>query len=290
MYLSTKDREQGLRLALVKGFKKHGVTVLERFRSDFWNNTSDKEIDSADVVAFVGVKSRKMWNVCVAKNKTTLILDKSYFERGGYYRMALGGYQPDISSMSYGPQRLQGLGISIKQRQWGGSEIIYAGSSNKYHMFHGLPEVGDYASDVCRQLRETVKGKFQIVYRPKPSWWINADPKQKILPSGVRFSSGDEHFSTVLRRAWCVVTHGSNAAVEALAAGVPVIMLSEEGISPVWSLCNHDLEDVHYLSWPNDAARLGALSNLAWCQFSTKEIESGMAWGCVSKQIKEEVS
>jgi len=282
MYLSTNQREQILGAALARGFNKHGVEVRSRLRSDFWNYGISSD---SDAVVFVGVKSRKMWQACIDQGRWPLLIDKSYFGRGEYYRLAYKGYQPPyLSKMHCSTGRLHGMGVSLQPRKGPGEFVLFAGSSNKFHLFHELEKVGDYAVRVCAELQQVIGGRMPIWYRPKPSWWANKDETdQKVVPAGTILSGPTQLFSSLLPRCHTLVTYGSNAAAEALAAGVPVLMLSPEGISPVWHLCEHDVSRVLDPYWPNGIDRDQTLANLAWCQFTLAEIEAGLAWNCIKQ-------
>lgn len=284
LYMSSKSREQVMGEAIVRGIERHGDKVVKRFRKDFWTDNYDE----ADVIAFVGVKSRKMWNVCAEKGKEPLIIDKGYFGRGDYYRMSIGHFQPKyLDRIGALPDRLcNKLHVQIRsKRQMPGKFILFAGSSNKYHMFHGLEEVNDYAVNICTFIQDMQKKlgmHLPVYYRPKPSWWANPDPGEKrIVPEGTRFSPPTESFPQLLRDCHLLVTHGSNAAIEALAAGVPVFVMSEE--SPAFELAERRWEHISNPHFPDEAELNQTLANLAWCQFTLDEIASGLAWANLRK-------
>lgn len=297
LYMSSKSREQVMGEAIVRGIERHGDTVTKRLRKDFWTD----DVSDADVIAFVGVKSRRMWNACAEKNKEALIIDKGYFGRGDYYRMSIGGFQPYyLDRIGALPDRMVNkLHVQIKpKRQMPGKFILFAGSSNKYHMFHGLEEVNDYAVNICKYIQDVqaalIKQGFMqtplpVYYRPKPSWWANPDPGEKrIVPEGTRLSGPAESFPQLLRDCHLLVTHGSNAAIEALAAGVPVFVMSEE--SPAYNMSEKQWHHINAPYFPDDAELKQTLANLAWCQFSLDEIASGLAWANLRKWSRHAIS
>jgi len=79
-----------------------------------------------------------------------------------------------------------------------------------------------------------------------------------------------------LAGATCVVAYDSNAAVDAILAGVPCIVLDEGGMA--WPMAGHYVEDVLDPPMPDDETRQQWLNNLAHCQWTKKEIESGATW------------
>jgi hypothetical protein len=280
LYLSVKRRELALRDALIAGFEKHGDTVTPKLRKEFWSHWKDNK---SDLVVYVGVKSRKMWNVCIENKQPMLLIDKGYFGRAEYHRMSLGGYQPPyLNDMELEPNRLKQLGVTLHPKREKGNIVLYAGSSHKYCMFHGLGDVSAYAAKVCAEIQQQLKAidsSLTVVYRPKPSWWGNDDDEiDKTVPVGTVLSAPQENFAQILKSCHCLVTHGSNAGIEALAAGVPVILTSGPGISPIYDLAEHDMTNIGKPAWPRDSERLRVLSALAWCQYNIKEIASGFAW------------
>lgn len=286
-YLSTNSREQEIGRALQRGCDMAGDDVVLKTRSDFWNFGSDED---ADVICVVGVKSKKMFNDCTKAGKLPLIIDKGYYGRGEMYRMSLGAYQPPyldqiIADLWDDPvvfrSRLQACGMRIGLHQpKDRASVMYVGSSQKYCNFHELGDNNDYARKVVTRLLGF--WPHQIIYRPKPSWWAKSKPSEKRDDLRdifrVRFSGPDEQFATALAQCHAVVTHGSNGAAEALAAGVPVIMLSEEGVSPVWPLCSHNMADVLDLKLPGANERERILAAMGWTQFSITEMATGFAW------------
>lgn len=287
-YLSTNDREQEIGRALRSGCDKNGDDVELKLRSDFWA-ASDVDTD-ADVVCVIGVKSKKMFDACERAGKVLLIIDKGYFGRGEMYRLSLGAYQPPyidqiIADLWDDPvlfrSRLQACGVRIGLHQpKDRPNVMYVGSSQKYCNFHELGDNNDYARTVVTQL--SGYWPHQIIYRPKPSWWAKSKPTERRDDlqhiRGTRFSGPEEQFGKVLAQCHAVVTHGSNGAAEALAVGVPVIMLSGEGVSPVWSLCSHSVADVLDIKLPGANERERILAAMAWSQFSVYEISTGFAW------------
>jgi hypothetical protein len=76
-----------------------------------------------------------------------------------------------------------------------------------------------------------------------------------------------------LTGAMCVVAYNSNAAVDAILAGIPAIVLDQGAMA--WPMCGHSLESVLD---PPMLDREQWLNNLSFCQWSIKEIETGLAW------------
>ena len=71
---------------------------------------------------------------------------------------------------------------------------------------------------------------------------------------------------------WALVTHHSNAAVDALAAGIPVFC--EDGAASLLSMPR--LADIENPPLPEGRAQFFA--DLAYCQWSVPEMASGACW------------
>jgi len=115
-----------------------------------------------------------------------------------------------------------------------------------------------------------------LIYRPKPSW------KEAVSLSGARFSRPPELLAHLLPDAWALVTFGSNAAVEALTAGVPVIVTGDGIARPLARTQEENIDDLFI---PSDAVRRQWLADMAYCQFNVQEMESGLAWKILREQI-----
>jgi hypothetical protein len=285
LYLSTNSREQELGRALATGFNQLNVTCEPKTRSDFWETGIDPD---ADIVAFVGVKSKKIFEVCNQLGKLPLLIDKGYFGRGDYYRMSFGSYQPTYLHryLNWTSHRFNKCVPSgVQMRRFADEAVMYVGSSQKYCNFHNLGDCNDYARNTLLDMRKHWDSK--IIYRPKPSWFAKSksgERREKFEEAPIRaeFSHPDRNFHQELSRCWAIVTHGSNGAAEALAYGVPVVMLSQEGVSPVYELCEHSLARINkpYFS-PFLGVRQQLLSAMAWCQFTIDEIRTGYAWSTI---------
>lgn len=74
-----------------------------------------------------------------------------------------------------------------------------------------------------------------------------------------------------LERAYCAITYCSTAAVEAVIAGVPTLTFNESSMA--WDVTSHHLEDPVYREDRTEWA-----ANLAYRQWSHKELRDGSAW------------
>ena len=279
-----KDREKAIAEAYRQGIVKHGdeCRVLP---------TADVEgVDEwANVAAFVGVKgySRLLMDSYLKAGKHITILDKGYLSgakgpRSKYCRVSVDSFQPldYFQAIQRPDDRLRELKIELKPSPKG-QNIIVAGGSLKYALWHnfnaryGYDPMTTWAADVINYIAERTKNP--IVYRPKPSW-NDARP----LPHS-RFSRPPITIDEELANAKALVTFGSNAAVDAIIAGVPVIVTGDGIAKP---LSRTHLKQINDLYYPTDEERYAFLCNLTYIQFNLAEFESGLAWDIIKPQIE----
>lgn len=275
---SDKSRERILAEAFLAGVKAHDdLGEMRALGEEF---TPD-----CDVAVMVGVKSRELWRQHTRAGITTVYCDKGYARhsrpddlRGWeYWRTAVNGHQPTSKYRNnYPGDRLAAIGWKFQPWREGGTHIVIAGSSQKYHDFYGLPDPTAYSSKLCKMIHNY--SRLEIVYRPKPSW------KEAVEIHGTRWSRENEGIEDVLRGAHCMVTHGSNACFEAVMLGVPCVILGEAVAKPI------STTDVCEIAAPRLASgkeRQAWLRFLAYQQWTMAEFASGLAWKTIRSQIFE---
>lgn len=280
-----KERESDLADALLEGVIGAGDEGEKVYKS--------KGIDfsSGDAFGMVGVKSLKLFRQALDAGKQVIYFDKGYFRHRGrgrtweYWRVAINDHHPTdyVSRARHGEARWEKISRRrcVSLPPWRGADhsgcVIYAGSSDKYHNFVGLPPPTEYATDIVAQIKKLTNR--QVIYRPKPTW-LDAQP----VPGAV-FSGREESLGMLLPRAWCLVTNGSNSSFDAVQAGVPSIVLGRGIARPISSVSLDDIDSPYLAS---DDERMQWLSNIAWCMFSEEEMRSGLAWASLRPQFDGE--
>lgn len=277
LYLSDKGRERELGDALAAGFRKHGDDVETIATQDYTQPKGDTQ-----VAVMVGVKgqSKRIFEDYRRSARHTLLVDKSYFGRGEYHRLSLDGFQPRYAHLSpRSPERFDRLGVELKPKRTKGNHVIFAGSSQKYNDWHDLGKASEFAAGICKAINKTFRGSRPVYFRPKPSHAVG-HPDEIVVPMDTIYSPPTESLASRLKDCHALVTHGSNAAIEAIAAGVPAVLVSHEGAAAAWPIAQHGIESGGLLEpfFPNDFQRRQVFSDLAWCQFNLDEMRSGFAW------------
>jgi hypothetical protein len=270
-YASQARRDMRMHIALKSGFERHGATV---------DIVHTAELQAADLAVFIGTrrKSRKVYHAARAVGQHTLMLDKGYFVRSRYHRFSVDTPQPlYIRKVDSDLTRFASMrsALPLPGGRTIGKNIIYVEATQKYYDFHEVGNMIEYSKQVCSKLVTVAEGYkgVKIIYRPRVSSRDVIPP----APPGTLMSPSVS-MGSLLADARCVVVHGSGAAIEALLAGVQVASLSNPAINPVHDLCTDDINSIMTAPRPKFESVVKRCAQLAWCQFSYSEIESGFAW------------
>lgn len=174
--------------------------------------------------------------------------DLPWGENGGYYRWHVNAYQ--MTSIHEVPDdRWKKMATPVWDWSTKGDHVVVAEPSLTYQRFHGIQ---GWVEQTAAYLR-TVTDR-PLVFRDKEMQ---------------RFG---RKLHEDLRGAHCLVTHGSNAAVEAVIMGCPVFVHPDSAAALVGQT---DLAKIEEPVYPDRAAWL---NSLAYCQFNETELVDGTLW------------
>lgn len=280
-WAAEKDRAYGLAEAMQNGAKICGDDILIIPQRQFKGIPTD-----FDGGICLGVKraGKRLLEQHIAGGKHFLFLDKSYMGRSQYVRISIDSWQPLAYFRRIRPDdRFSRLRVKLHPRRKSepSDMILFAGSSQKYCNFHDLGDATDYAESIIAKIRQHTKR--EIIYRPKPSWAAN-HPEECQPIRGTHFSHPHVEISKEIARCHLVVTHGSNAAFDALAAGVPVMVLGDGICKPMGIGSEFNLIDKP--SFPSDNDRRQFFCDVAYCQWTNEELANGLAWADIKATIQ----
>lgn len=216
-----------------------------------------------DIVPIIGcspelTQSVKEWKQC---GRNFIYWDRGYARRvfatwlprgenGGYYRWHINNYQMN-KILDVPPDRWNALKTSITpwQRNPKGY-ILIACPTPTYEKFHAIE---GWTEKTLRRLARITDR--QVVTRDKES----KRPLQDDLAG-----------------AFIMVSHGSNAAVEGVISGCPVVVDRSSAAALVGLT---ELEQIEHPVYPD---RQPWLNSLAYCQFSEEELVDGTLWRLIS--------
>lgn len=164
----------------------------------------------------------------------------------GYFRVNIGTFQmQEIKPV--GADRWEALRVPVTPWRKGGRKVLVATTESSYWTMHGIDGWLDKTLVALRECTDR--------------------------PVVVRHKSSRTPFVADLSDAHCLVAHGSNAAVEAVVLGCPVIVDKSSAASLVGRT---ELSDVENVIYPD---REPWLRSLAYSQFTEDEMISGKLWG-----------
>lgn len=232
-------------------------------------------VPEADIATFYGLagKLRDAKAEYVLAGKNTVFIDLGYWGREkevnrGHHRVAINSSHP-LEYFNRGHKaadRIAQFNLQLKPLRTDGSHILLCGQSPKSAWACGLEfETWEYeAVEIMRHYTNR-----QIFYRPKP----NA-AKHSRRPPHTEYADPSRHLSEHLADAWAVVSHHSNAGIDAITEGLPVfaadgaaLALGLDELTKIESPRRYTVED-----------RDRAFANLAYCQWTIAEMASGEMW------------
>lgn len=240
----------------------------EKYKMIDVDEVKEEMLSDYEIIVFQGWKPRHftLVNKCKEMEKEFYCLSDGFFKRHPYHDPpyfcvakngihAYGEYLP-----TKGLERWQQIGIPLKR--WSdGEEIIIAYQyspdaygKNRDPAFHSM----------VRSAVATGR-KVKITLHPaginKKRNFLNT---LKSMGAEVHKEPSFYHYDN----AHCLMTYDSNAAVEAVMEGIPIITYSQNMASEVSCTldCVHLKERADWVSW------------LAWQQWTCDEMSQGMAW------------
>ena len=200
----------------------------------------------------------------IKDNRPFWFIDNGYWKaarddpENGHYRLTYRGRAPvALNKPDY--ERGAASGVKIKPWRKSGRHVVIATQSNQFGRPFGI-DAPAWAASIEQRVRQHTDRP--VVVRPKGS---------------LRPLSAD------LRDCWALVTHSSNAAVEAVALGIPVFVEPDSAAAQVG---NRDLSDMENPLMPD--GREQWWNSLMCQQFSLGEMHDGTAYRHLSR-VREQV-
>jgi hypothetical protein len=283
-----------MRLTYFSGMKGYEPMLCETLRNGAARIGVDIDIvptseyagPVGDAGIICGVSKREILWDYQKRGAPFVFLDKGFWRtrapwRGGtppgWWRAIIGDSQPTtyFQRQKRPDDRWKLLDVELAERRTDGRNIVIAASSHKYHLTYGLPDPTEWVASLVAEIRRHTDRP--IVYRPKPSWGAAVPVEGTIFDH-----QGKSPFSDVLRDAWCVVTYGSMACVEAIASGIPCIVLGNAVARPIAST---DVADIEAPLWVGPKTRRQWASDLAYCHWRLAELDDGTAWRTIMEEL-----
>lgn len=164
---------------------------------------------------------------------------------GGYYRWQRNAYQMR-SILDVKSDRWDGLNTPVDPWSKNGKHVLVAAPSITYYKFHGIES---WIADTIRTL---------ALHTDRPLMIRDKEHKRPLRDD--------------LKDCHALVTHGSNAAVEAAIMGCPVFVHSDSAAALLGNT------DITQIEKPKYADRQPWLNSLAYSQWNEAELVDGTLW------------
>lgn len=144
-------------------------------------------------------------------------------------------------------------------------------------------DINDWAYRTILDIREKTDRTIVIRNHPLSSYRAFADHEElarKLLMAGIgniKLSDGGAvSWAEDLHKAYCTVTYTSGLAIDSVLAGIPTIACDPGNFA--WGFSTHLPSEINEIKMADGNTIHQWLCNLAGCQWSSKEMRSGLAW------------
>lgn len=242
---------------------RQSPTILES-----WDYNS-----SRDPLVLRGILKHKIYKRCWADNRPFLYMDTGYFGNRPnplnphgwkvWHRVVPDNIQHN-KIIERPADRWERLNIQPQKRSTGGSKILIAAPDVKPCQVYGI-ELNEWLTDTISTIKAHTDR--EVVVRER-------DPnRQKRLHND---------FSAALADVHAVVTYNSNAAVEAVLAGVPVFVGAP--VSAALPVANRNLSKIDNPWFPDEDLVQQWCRHLAYGQFHNNELSNGTAEAIIRQE------
>jgi hypothetical protein len=185
--------------------------------------------------------------------------DHAYFRRFEFYRVTRNALMHDGTSGEPDYARLRALGVKIRPWRPGGRHVLVCPPDKAFGVLHGF-DADVWLADVLEQLAAATDRPIRVRTR------LGAETRPRSLLDD-------------LRGCHALVTYTSNAAVEALLEGVPVICTAQCSAS---AMGISDPGEIESVTRPD--GREAWAARLAANQWTLAEIAQGDCWRAIGEE------
>lgn len=226
----------------------------------------EKESDNALIIRGVGKKSREAIQHCWNTNRDFYYIDTGYFGNPKlkmYHRLTKNNLQFSSELIDRPDDRLVRTNTKIKKHN-PGSKILICPPSDKVMMIFNMPDAKTWTQHIVEEIKKYTDRPIEVRLKPESR-------TERQNSNTIQDALADAH---------CLVTYNSIAATEALINGVPAIALGPNAAS---MLCPNTLENIDNIEYPDTSLIYSYLSNLAYNQFTERELRNGTAWRIINE-------
>jgi hypothetical protein len=215
-------------------------------------------------LCWAGSHKQTLYSHCVENNRKYYNLDTGYFgniKRKQVIRISVNALQDQGPIIDRPGDRLDNFSPMVSNFQRGSSIVIVPPDRKISHVFN-------LKTSWIEDLQCEIKN------------YTDREVRLRTRPEARRDRLATDTFQNFIQQdTYLVIGYSSNALVEAVICGIPVISL---GHSATKSYSNHDLSNIENIPRIDTDKRLSWLRHLSYRQFTHQELSDGTAWKLLS--------
>ena len=226
----------------------------------------------------------------------TPLLGRKVFQPNKHQRVGINGFLNRDAiwgvERDYPDDRLRALGIDFNgwNRNKGNKIVIALQLAGDASLRNN--DINQWCRDTVNTLREHTDRPIEIRTHPGISakgWGNHEELFREFLFKGYRdvsFVNGREvPWEDQIMNAYCVVAYTSGLTIDAVVQGIPVIACDEGNFA--WNVGERKLKNIENLNLAPPEGVQQWLQNLAYCQWTPEEMESGQCWDHLKSSVED---
>lgn len=172
--------------------------------------------------------NKHVWDHYRSQGKPVIVIEVGGLIRNTTWKLGINGINRDADfAVDTYPDysRITKLGLVLKPWKHEGEYILVCGQHQSSEQWRYMPSMDQYYMDTINYIREHTD--MPIVLRNHPRYPVSIQ-----LPEGVSFNTPEQlqdsydnfDFNKLLKDAYCVFSHSSNAGITSIIEGVPAIV------------------------------------------------------------------
>lgn len=229
---------------------------------------------------------KAIWERYRSQGKPVIVIEVGGLRRNLSFKIGINGINrdADFANQEFDDQRWPLFKHELRPWNPTGDLIVICGQHDTSEQWRGLPRMSKWIEQQITEIRKYTTRP--ILVRPHPRNMISFDETkfknvEVRLPKRDFRTYDDTDFKGTLERAWAVVNHSSNPAMEAVMKGIPVFV-SESSLC--YDVGNSNLANINTPDMPN---RSTWSNKLAYTEWFEDEIEQGLPWERIKARLKE---
>jgi len=198
--------------------------------------------------------------------KDVIVIEKGFVKRDEYYMVGLNGLNnhAEFHNLACPADRWELLDVNLHPRRTEGQHIIVCGQVPSDASVQDI-DIIQWCQKTCTDLRSMTDKP--VVFRAHPLARSRTPDMLGVI------NSRNDTLMDDLYGAYACITYNSNAAVEAVIAGVPAFSFNAGSMAH--NVTSHDLRMINNPFFPSESARKQWACDLAYTQWTLDEMRTG---------------